>query len=88
MIEGKPTRSPPILYQGVRFFCVRTGIGLHEWRSEDGRLRIGRLGGSLSYFVMIDDVAIKGADPQKAKRFQTLTEALSAGAQRVNQPTK
>jgi hypothetical protein len=87
MIEVRPARSPPIVYQGVRFFCVRTGIGLHEWRSEDGRLRIGRQGGSLTYFVMIDNIAIKGADPTKPKRFQTLTEALGAGVQRVKVST-
>jgi hypothetical protein len=78
MTPRRTSAQPIEAANGVLFYCYRVGIGRHEWRTRDGRLRVGSYTQGTTYYAMVDDMPIKGPDPAKPRRFLLRVSAMTA----------
>ncbi|MBO0715736.1 MAG: hypothetical protein J2P55_00165 [Rhizobiales bacterium] len=76
--NAKRTGARPMVVEGVTFHCYHVGIQRYEWRSEDGRLRVGRNFESPSFYAIINGRTVLGPDGRRAKRFHLLSTAMAA----------
>jgi hypothetical protein len=72
------TGAPPRDVLGVRFTCWRTGIMVTAWRSDDGRLEVGRNREASTYWARVNGAAATNPETGKPRRFLSLGAAMQA----------
>ena len=74
--SGRPTSAPPRTVSGHVWRCFSTGVMQTEWRTEDGRCTVTRTPRLSGFNARTDGQLVVGANPAKAKLFQTLANAM------------
>jgi len=74
----KRTSAKPEVVDSITFHCYRVGVMQYAWISEDGRLQVQRNYGRETYCASVDGTALEGANPLRAKRFNSQTAAMLA----------